>query len=96
MLLLLGTIFCFIANIHGYITNPEQIAFLDQLYEYTDGANWVYKQPLSTYGSVWEFTEEEDLNPCEDSWQGITCALTTCYETEYYGEPETVCDIIGE
>eukprot|EP01039_Chlorochromonas_danica_P007880 gene7880-8692_t len=51
--------------------SSEEITALRDLYYATNGYNWTWLYPLSTYGNKWDFSTEV-VNPCDD-WQGVTC-----------------------
>jgi Leucine-rich repeat (LRR) protein len=44
---------------------------LEDLYESTDGNDWLWFKNETEYGIPWNFTNP---NPCSDRWQGITCS----------------------
>ena len=48
---------------------------LFNLYSVTDGANWDWQKPYITNGNPWTF--DNPVNPCTDSWQGVTCTIIT-------------------
>lgn len=57
--------------------SESQLEALHDLYDSTNGAFWIWKQPYSTYGEPWNFSVP--TNPCASPilpWQGITCV--TC------------------
>ena len=59
----------------GYITNPEHVEWLCQLWDYTSGASWTY-QPAS-YGIEWTCAAgvTTSTNPCAQGWVRLLCSL---------------------
>lgn len=51
----------------------SEVMALQSIYEAAGGTNWSWKEPYSTYGNPWNFTDTARINPCQDQWQGITC-----------------------
>eukprot|EP01032_Pedospumella_encystans_P010242 gene10242-11989_t len=49
---------------------PEYTALSD-LYFATDGVRWTWQTPFALHGNPWTF--DSTVNPCTDSWQGVTC-----------------------
>jgi len=48
----------------------DEFQALQDLYDSTNGADWVYGPPAD--GAEWNFTTGTE-NPCTENWQGITC-----------------------
>ena len=48
---------------------------LYDLYQSTEGDDWIWQQPYSEQGYPWNFTSPEQSNPCSTTipWQGIEC-----------------------
>lgn len=59
---------------------------LYDFYQTLNGSHWLWQEPPSEYGNVWNFTTlNSSLScPCTDRWQGITCFVngSTCSITE--------------
>ena len=47
---------------------------LQDLYDMTQGANWIWESPYTSTGYPWNFSTNE--NPCSLShpWQGVVCS----------------------
>ena len=62
LLVLINLPFCV-----GYITNPEHVEWLCELYDYTNGPYWTYQS--ASYGVEWACSDITDTtNPCQDNW----------------------------
>ena len=64
----------------------SEVYALKTMFDALNGADWNWKIPSSTYGYKWVFDDAmTTINPCTDSWQGITCDYTSnsaCHITE--------------
>jgi Leucine-rich repeat (LRR) protein len=49
-----------------------ELKALQDLYNATNGQNWVWKSNTTEYGSIWNI-ENPSANPCTERWQGINC-----------------------
>jgi Leucine-rich repeat (LRR) protein len=73
--IILGSIFV----VHCYSVTIPKIEYvsLQDLFNATNGENWNWEVPYSTYGYPWVFNNASYRDPCDD-WQGLTC---TCHQS---------------
>ena len=65
----------------------SEVYALKTMFDALNGADWNWKFPYSINGYKWVFDDAmTTINPCTDSWQGITCDYTLlssyCHITE--------------
>ena len=70
-----------------YNVPTSEVYALKSMYDALDGTDWYWRSNSSRNGYKWEFDDAiTTINPCADSWQGITCNCTllngTCHITE--------------
>jgi hypothetical protein len=63
-----------LAFVRCYYVTDGEISALEDLYDATQGENWAWQYPLSTYGQIWNF-EQQPVDPC-NNWQGIMCEIS--------------------
>ena len=71
----------------GNISSSEYSA-LEDLYNSTDGAHWLWHNNLNQSAQQWVFPSSLSA-PCEDQWQGITCGVVSVSP----GSGDTCCII---
>jgi hypothetical protein len=72
------------STLSTYNVPSSQILALQDLYNHTNGSQWMWKTPESIYGAIWNFSLSNP-NPCAARWQGISCSsncsVTPCMIT---------------
>lgn len=73
-------VFCeiwFVSTTSCILPTVEYYALID-LFNSTNGEDWVWKTPFSSYGYPWKNTTQIWLDPCNTAfpWQGIQCNAT--------------------
>lgn len=80
MMLLLGFLFALATVATGQIRSlpSYEIEALYDLYNATGGSYWKWAS-YDDPSMIWNFNQE-NVNPCADRWQGITCMNSTMDE----------------
>lgn len=73
----------------------EEMNALHDLYNSTNGANWLWSDNPSD-GIKWNFTSPSTNNPCTEGWQGIDCTFISPYQFYHvHGITLPVFNLVG-